>query len=263
MNGEFSLEGRVALVTGGGTGIGRGSALVLARYGADLVLAGRRPEPLEQTAAEIQALGRRALALPTDVTETGQCERLVETTLAELGRLDVLVNNAGGAETKPILKWTEEEWRSTLALNLDAVWILSRLAARPMLEQGKGSIVNISSGASLLAMPQAAVYGRGQGRRQQPHRLHGRRLDPQGRPGQLHRLRCGARRHPGGRDGAHRGAPGSHRAEQRHGAARRAPRRSAWASSSSPRTPPASARARPSTCTAAPVPRASDRTRHS
>jgi NAD(P)-dependent dehydrogenase (short-subunit alcohol dehydrogenase family) len=156
---RFSLEGRAAVVTGGGTGIGRGTALVLAEHGADIVLAGRRAEPLESTAAEIEALGRRALALPTDVTSSDQCQRLVDTAVSEFGRLDILVNNAGGSQTKPIMKWTEEEWHATVDLNLGSVWFLSRLAAQPMIKQGKGAIVNISSGASLLAMPQAAPYG--------------------------------------------------------------------------------------------------------
>jgi len=155
---RFSLDGRVAVVTGGGTGIGRASALVLAEHGADVVLAGRRPEPLASTAAEIEALGRRAVTRPTDVTRSEECQALVDTALAELGRVDVLVNNAGGAETKSISTWTEEEWLQVVALNLGSVWHLSRAAAKPMLEQGKGAIVNISSGASLLAMPQAAPY---------------------------------------------------------------------------------------------------------
>ncbi len=159
MNDRFSLACRVAIVTGGGTGIGRGAALVLAQYGADVVLAARRPEPLEATADEIEALGRRALALPTDVTSSAQCQQLVDTTLEQFGRVDILVNNAGGAQTKSIMKWTDDEWHHVLALNLGSVWFLSRCAAKPMLEQGKGSIVNISSGASLLAMPQAAPYG--------------------------------------------------------------------------------------------------------
>jgi len=155
---RFSLEGRVAVITGGGTGIGRGTALVLAEHGADVVLAARRPEPLESTAAEVEAFGRRALAVPTDVTRPDQCEALIDTALSDLGRVDILVNNSGGAQTKSIMKWTEEEWNDVLALNLSSVWHLSRYAARPMLEQGKGAIVNISSGASLLAMPQAAPY---------------------------------------------------------------------------------------------------------
>ena len=159
MSDRFSLDGLVAIITGGGTGIGRGAALVLAEHGADVVLAGRRPEPLESTALEITALGGRALAVPTDVTSPDACQDLVDTTLAELGRVDILVNNAGGAETKSILKWPDDDWHQTLALNLGSVWFLSRAAAKPMLEQGKGAIVNISSGASLLAMPQAAPYG--------------------------------------------------------------------------------------------------------
>jgi NAD(P)-dependent dehydrogenase (short-subunit alcohol dehydrogenase family) len=155
---RFDLTDRVAIITGGGTGIGRGTALVLAEHGADVVLAGRRPEPLESTAEEIRALGRRVLPVSTDITTPQACDDLVAATLAELGRLDILVNNAGGAETKSIRKWTEDEWLGVLALNLGSVWHLSRAASEPMLAQGKGAIVNISSGASLLAMPQAAPY---------------------------------------------------------------------------------------------------------
>jgi NAD(P)-dependent dehydrogenase (short-subunit alcohol dehydrogenase family) len=155
---RFDLSGRVAVVTGGGTGIGRGTALVLAEHGANVVLAGRRVEPLDTTAAEIRALGRRALGIPTDVTDPAACQGLVDATLDELGRLDILINNAGGAETKSIASWDEDEWQQVLALNLGSVWHLSRAASEPMLAQGKGAIVNISSGASLLAMPQAAPY---------------------------------------------------------------------------------------------------------
>ncbi len=158
MSDRFSLDGRVAIITGGGTGIGRGTALVLADHGADVVLAARRTEPLESTAHEIEALGRRALTVPTDVTNAEQCQALVDNTMREFGRVDILVNNAGGAQTKSLMKWTEAEWLQVLALNLGSVWFLSRAAAGPMLEQGKGAIVNISSGASLLAMPQAAPY---------------------------------------------------------------------------------------------------------
>jgi NAD(P)-dependent dehydrogenase (short-subunit alcohol dehydrogenase family) len=159
MSDRFSLEGRVAVITGGGTGIGRGTALVLAEHGADVVLAGRRPEPLESTAQEVESLGHQALARPTDVTEASQCQALVDYTVERFGRVDILVNNAGGAHTQSIKRWTEDEWLQVLALNLGSVWHLSRAASVCMLEQGKGAIVNISSGASLLAMPQAAPYG--------------------------------------------------------------------------------------------------------
>ena len=162
MNGNpsrFDMTDRVVVITGGGTGIGRGAALVLAEHGADVVVAGRRREPLDSTVEEVESLGRRALAVSTDVTDVESCQALVDATLAEFGRLDVLVNNAGGAETKGISKWTEDEYRQVMALNLDSVWFLSRMASKPMLEAGKGAIVNITSGASLLAMPQAAPYG--------------------------------------------------------------------------------------------------------
>ena len=158
MSDRFSLEGRVAVITGGGTGIGRASALVLVEHGADVVLAGRRREPLESTAKAIEVLGRRAIVVPTDVTQADECQALVDATLAEFGRLDVLLNNAGGGSTKSLMKWTDEEWHDVLELNLSSAWYLSRAAVQPMIEQGKGAIVNISSGASLLAMPQAPVY---------------------------------------------------------------------------------------------------------
>ena len=156
---RFALDGRVAIVTGAGTGIGRGVALVLAEHGADIVLAGRRPEPLAETARDIEALGRRALVVPTDVTELDQCEQLVDGAVAEFGRLDILVNNAGGSTTKPIAAWTPEEWHQVVDLNLGSVWFLSRVAAEPMLAQGKGVIVNISSGSSMFAFPIGAPYG--------------------------------------------------------------------------------------------------------
>ncbi|OBB56664.1 oxidoreductase [Mycobacterium sp. 852013-51886_SCH5428379] len=159
MSDRFSMEGRVAVITGGGSGIGRASALVLAEHGADIVLAGRRVEPLEATAADIEALGRRTLVVPTDVTSAEQCQALVDATLAKFGRLDVLLNNAGGGETKSLMKWTDDEFHQVLDLNLSSAWYLSRAAAKPMIDQKKGAIINISSGAGLLAMPQAPIYG--------------------------------------------------------------------------------------------------------
>ncbi|VEG43627.1 short chain dehydrogenase/reductase SDR [Mycolicibacterium flavescens] len=156
---RFLLNGQVAIVTGGGTGIGRGIALVLAEHGADVVLAGRRREPLESTAGEVEALGRRAVVVPTDVTDVADCENLVRQTVAVFGRLDILVNNAGGAVTKPISDWTPEEWHQVIDLNIGSVWFLSRFAANPMRTQGRGAIVNISSGSSFFAFPMGAPYG--------------------------------------------------------------------------------------------------------
>jgi NAD(P)-dependent dehydrogenase (short-subunit alcohol dehydrogenase family) len=160
-NSRFSVAGRVAVVTGGGTGIGRGIARVLASHGADVAVAGRRMGPLEATAAELEAEGRRSLVVPTDVTRFADCERLVEETVTQLGRLDILVNNAGGIgglTTKPIADWSLDEWHHLLELNALSVWILSRLAAEHMIERGTGAIVNISSTSASSGYPAGAPY---------------------------------------------------------------------------------------------------------
>jgi NAD(P)-dependent dehydrogenase (short-subunit alcohol dehydrogenase family) len=160
MAGEmFSVEGRVAIVTGSGTGIGRATATVLAQHGADVVLAGRRAELLERTAVGIRDLGRRAFVVPTDVTDSDACARLVDATMEEYGHVDILVNNAGGSINKAPEEWTIAEWHQIIDQNLASVWFMSRLAATPMLQQGRGAIVNISSGASFLALPMVAPYG--------------------------------------------------------------------------------------------------------
>ena len=158
MTALLSVRDRVALVTGGGTGIGRACALALAEQGADVVLAGRRPDPLHSTVKEIEALGRRALAYPCDIADKAQCQQLVDATLGAFGKLDILINCAGGAPLKGIDDWTRDDWIWVMGLNLEAVWNLSHLAAKAMVAQGKGAIVNISSGASLKAMPMSPIY---------------------------------------------------------------------------------------------------------
>ena len=149
----------VAIVTGSGTGIGRATARVLAEHGADVVLAARRVELLERTAGEIQALGRKA----DRDTDRRHRRRGVRTSRrhrdGELGRVDVLVNNAGGSINKAPEDWSTAEWHQIVDLNLASVWFLSEPVAKPMLDQGKGAIVNISSGESFLALPMVAPYG--------------------------------------------------------------------------------------------------------
>jgi NAD(P)-dependent dehydrogenase (short-subunit alcohol dehydrogenase family) len=159
MDERFSLAGRVALVTGGGTGIGRATALVLAEHGADIVVAGRRPEPLATAVAAVESIGRRALSITADVSQPRECKRLVDAVLREFGQLDVLVNNAGGGIMKPIMDWDDAEWSEIIDVNLSSAWFLSRHAANAMQKTGRGAIVNISSGAGLGAIPMAAIYG--------------------------------------------------------------------------------------------------------
>ncbi len=197
MSDRFNLDGRVALITGGGTGIGRGSALVLAEHGAAIVLAGRRAEPLESTAKEIDAFGRRALAVPMDVTDADSCRQLVETTRAEFGRVDILVNCAGGAVTQSIFKWSDEDFDNVLDLNFKAAWHLSRAVAKPMMEQGKGAIVNISSGARLGDAARRTLRS-GQGGDEQSNGVDGCSVGKEGNPRQ-----CRGRWRRKGRD-AHR-----------------------------------------------------------
>jgi len=133
--------GKVALVTGGGTGIGRAAALELARTGAKLAICGRRPEPLESVQAE---LGDDCLAVPTDVREPEQVAALVEQTLARFGRIDVLVNNAGGQFLAPAEEISLKGWRAVHRLAVDAVWDVTRtVAERSMIPNKDGVVVFI------------------------------------------------------------------------------------------------------------------------
>jgi NAD(P)-dependent dehydrogenase (short-subunit alcohol dehydrogenase family) len=140
------LENRVAIVSGIGPGMGRDISLTFAREGADLVLAARGASKLEEVADEIRALGRRALCVPTDIAQPDQCKRLADTARSELGRLDILVNNAfkGGLEP-PIAKANLEDWRKTFEVNLFGSLALSQAAIPHMKEQGNGSIIFVNS----------------------------------------------------------------------------------------------------------------------
>jgi citronellol/citronellal dehydrogenase len=134
--------GRVALVTGGGTGIGRATALELARSGACVVLAGRREAPLESARTEIQAAGAACLAVPADVREPGEPERVVDAAIARFGHVDVLVNNAGGQFTAPAEEISERGWRAVHRLSVDAVWSMTRtVATRSMIPRRDGLVV--------------------------------------------------------------------------------------------------------------------------
>jgi len=156
---RFRLDDKVALVTGAGRGIGRGCALAFAEQGAHVACAARTPEQIEDTAEQARGHGVRALAVPCDVNERAQLESLVEQTLAEFGRIDLLVNNAGGWPPKPALQTSEKSFDEAFHFNVTTAFVLSRLVVPHMLERDGGAIVNISSAAGRIAQPNFVAYG--------------------------------------------------------------------------------------------------------
>ncbi|HEV2862201.1 MAG TPA: 2-dehydro-3-deoxy-D-gluconate 5-dehydrogenase KduD [Pyrinomonadaceae bacterium] len=141
---KFRLEGRVALVTGASAGLGKAIALALAEAGADVAAHGNSREP-EATCEVIRAAGRRSAGLRADLSDKDAPRQLIERTLAEFGRLDILVNNAGTIRRAPSVDYSEEDWAAVIEVNLSAVFRLSQLAGRHMVERGSGKIVNIAS----------------------------------------------------------------------------------------------------------------------
>ena len=152
----FSLEGKVAIVTGASSGLGVAFAQACAQAGADVVLAARRTEKLGATADLVTATGKRAVAVQTDVTDPEQCQAMVDHAMAEFGRVDVLVNNAGIGTAVPATRETPEEFRAVVDVNLHGSYWAAQACARVM-EPGS-SIVNISSilGLTTAGLPQAA-----------------------------------------------------------------------------------------------------------
>ena len=143
---QFSLEGRVALVTGGSRGIGRATAIGFARAGADVVVTSRKLPDLEVVADEIKGLGRRSLAVSAHVGRLEEIESLLEKVVAEFGRIDILVNNAGTSPVfTPVLDLEERAWDALMNLNLKGLFFLSQAVARVMKEKGGGKIINVAS----------------------------------------------------------------------------------------------------------------------
>ena len=141
----MKLVGKVALVTGAAQGIGKAVALLLARNGADIVVSDINLEKAEETAKEVQALGRKALATKVDVATLGDVEKMVEAILVQFGKVDILVNNAGIARDKLILRMTEEDWDAVLNINLKGTFNCTKAVVRHMSKQRSGKIVNIAS----------------------------------------------------------------------------------------------------------------------
>lgn len=157
------LPGKVAFLTGAGTGIGRACAELFAREGARMALAGRRREPLEAAAAAIAAGGGEALVVPCDVSQAPQVEQGIAATVARFGRLDVVVNNAGALHVATAADTSEDDWDRLMAINLKGPFLVSRAAVREMRRTGGGSIVNIGSVLGLVAMPKRAAYAASKG----------------------------------------------------------------------------------------------------
>ncbi|WP_420452329.1 SDR family NAD(P)-dependent oxidoreductase [Ilumatobacter sp.] len=152
----FDLTGRVAVVTGGGQGIGEGIATSLATAGAKVVVAARSRDRIERVASDIEQAGSSAIAVPTDVTDRSALVALADAAVSEYGRLDVWVNNAGGSPVRsPLGELSDDDWDACLALNLTAVWRASVVAAERMAEGGS---INISSPAGDRGVPGSGHY---------------------------------------------------------------------------------------------------------
>lgn len=154
----MKLKNKVAIVTGGGTGIGRGISIMLAKEGAYVAVCGRRKDPLETTVKEIENSGGEAIYVETDVTSVDQIQEMVETTLMKWGQIDILVNNAGVYIPDDIMATSETEWEKVLNVDVKGVFLVSKAVLPHMLKQEKGKILNIASIAGLFGFEKSAAY---------------------------------------------------------------------------------------------------------
>ncbi len=160
---DFSLEGKIALVTGAGRGLGRAGALALAGAGADLALVSRTRSQLEETATAVEGLGRKALVLPADIRSAAEVEAAVGRAVEVFGRIDILFNNAGTNVRKPVVEMSDEDWQTIMETNVKGVFIVARTVARQMIRQQAGRIINMSSNASVSPERDKVVYASSKG----------------------------------------------------------------------------------------------------
>ena len=158
MKHPLSLEGRVAVVIGGTSGIGRAMSLGLAHAGADVVSTGRRVEQVNEVAAEIEAIGRKTLRQPTDQTHRDQIEALLAACVQQFGKVDILVNCAGKIKRTPTLTVSEEEWMDIIDTNLTGMLRACQVFGKHMIDQQYGRIINIASLNSYVALNEVAAY---------------------------------------------------------------------------------------------------------
>jgi NAD(P)-dependent dehydrogenase (short-subunit alcohol dehydrogenase family) len=154
----FTLEGKIAVVTGGTSGIGRALSIGLAEAGADVIATARREQQVEETAQAIEALGRKTLRMASDVCDRPSLERLLAAVLAQFGKVDILVNCAGIIKRAPTLDFPEEEWTRILDTNLTGTLRACQVFGRHMLDRGYGRIVNIASLNSFVSLSEVAAY---------------------------------------------------------------------------------------------------------
>jgi len=156
----MQLEGKVAIVTGGGRGIGKAIALALAREGADVVVAAEAMPPLKKTAREIEAMGRKSLALLTDLLDPAQPLKMVEKTLEIFGKIDILVNNSGNeGPIQPVAEMDLKGWNDLLAVNLTGAMLCSRyILEKSMIPRQSGVIINLASAAGRKGLPTRSAY---------------------------------------------------------------------------------------------------------
>jgi len=155
---DFSLDGKVALVTGAKRGIGKAIALTFAEAGADVVVCGRTLPDLESVAEEIKALGRNSLAVKTDVTVKIEVQSLVDRIIKEFGTIDILVNNAVVYAAGPLVELSEEDWDNTVGIGLKGYYLCTQAVAPVMIEKKQGSIINMSSTAGIRPTGRQGAY---------------------------------------------------------------------------------------------------------
>jgi len=160
---EFQLDGKVALVTGASRGLGRAIALGLARAGADVAVCARSATDLAETGRAIEALGRRTLVVPTDVTDEAQVDDLAEAVIDALSRVDILVNNSGTVLVKPLLDTETADWRRVIDTNLTGTYLCCRALGAHMVAQHSGRVINIASIDGLKGSANVTAYSASKG----------------------------------------------------------------------------------------------------
>lgn len=156
---KFNLEGKVAIVTGSGRGLGRAMAISLAEAGADVVVTARSFEQVQETSQDIEKLGRKCLPVKTDVTSKEDVDALIRKTLDQFGSIDILINNVGMAIVKDLMNTTPEDWQKQLDTNLTSAYLCCRAAGKHMLEKGSGKVVNVATVAGVRGKWKMSGYG--------------------------------------------------------------------------------------------------------